>query len=126
MKIYYKVLYNILYMSLDFFLQMRKMYNSIEIHLTEIIEKYDKLIELTKKDIDVYDNENNRIIDVEYLRNFVNDYNNKQKEVLLCKKYIYDSLLSCCEHEYVTDTIDVDLEYSINIEYCVKCECNKE
>jgi hypothetical protein len=105
---------------------MRKMYNSIEIHLTEIIEKYDNLIELTKKDIDVYDNKNNRIIDIEYLRNFVNDYNNKKKQVLLCKKCIYDSLLSCCEHEYVTDTIDVDLEYSINIEYCVKCECNKE
>ena len=126
MKIYYKVLYNILYMSVDFFLQMRKMYNSIEIHLMEIIDKYDNLIELTKKDIDVYDNENNRIIDIEYLRNFVNDYNNKKKQVLLCKKYIYDSLLSCCEHEYVKDTIDVDLEYSINIEYCVKCECNKE
>ena len=113
-------------MSVAFFLQMRKMYNSIEIHLTELIDKYDNLIELTKNDIDVYDNENNRIIDIEYLRNFVNDYNNKKKQVLLCKKYIYDSLLSCCEHEYVKDTIDVDLEYSINIEYCVKCECNKE
>ena len=103
-------------MSVVFFLQMRKMYDSIETYLTVIIQKYDDLIEMS--------NEND--IDVEYLYDFLKDYNNKKNEILLFKKKINDQLLLCCDHEFVKDTVDFGLDSSLNIEYCVICECNKE
>ena len=103
-------------MSVDFFLQMRKMYDSIETYLTVIIQKYDDLIEMS--------NEND--IDVEYLYDFLKDYNNKKNEILLFKKKINDQLLLCCDHEFVKDTVDCGLDSSYSIEYCLKCECHKE
>ena len=48
---------------------------------------------------------------------------NKKKEFLeKINKYISDN----CEHEWVNDTIDIDVEKSQQITYCYKCETNKE
>ena len=48
---------------------------------------------------------------------------NKKKEFLeKINKYISDN----CEHEWVNDTIDIDVEKSKQITYCYKCETNKE
>lgn len=104
------------YSKVNFYLQMKKKYASIEIYLTNIISEYDDLINLS--------NDNN--VNTEYLRDFLEDYNNKKNEVLLLKKQINDELLSCCQHEFVKDTVDCGLDTSYNIEYCLKCECNKE
>jgi hypothetical protein len=95
---------------------MKKKYDSIENYLTNIISEYDDLINLL----------NYKNLDTEYLREFLEDYNNKKNEVLLLKKQINDQLLSCCDHEFVKDTVDCGLDSSYNIEYCLKCECNKE
>ena len=47
----------------------------------------------------------------------------KKKEFLeKINKYISDN----CEHEWVDDSIDIDVERSQNITYCNKCEKNKE
>ena len=48
----------------------------------------------------------------------------KQKKEFLEKinKYITDN----CDHEWVDDSIDIDVERSQNITYCNKCEKNKE
>jgi hypothetical protein len=102
--------------NVKFYLQMKKKYDSIENYLTNIISEYDDLINLL----------NYKNLDTEYLREFLEDYNNKKNEVLLLKKQINDQLLSCCDHEFVKDTVDCGLDSSYNIEYCLKCECNKE
>jgi len=48
---------------------------------------------------------------------------NKKKEFLeKINKYISDN----CEHEWIDDTIDIDVEKSQQITYCCKCETNKE
>ena len=48
---------------------------------------------------------------------------NKKKEFLeKINKYISDN----CEHEWVDDYIDIDVEKSQQITYCCKCETNKE
>mgnify|MGYP001176361945 CR=1 FL=1 len=48
---------------------------------------------------------------------------NKKKEFLeKINKYITDN----CDHEWVNDYIDIDVEKSQNITYCNKCEKNKE
>ena len=100
----------------NFFLQMRKKYDLIEKYLTSIIAEYDNLIKLST----------DANFDTEYLRDFLDDYNNKKIEIANLKKQINDQLLACCDHEFVKDTIDYGLDNTLNIEYCVKCECNKE
>ncbi len=102
-------------LNVNFYLQMKKKYTSIERYLTNIISEYDDLINLL----------NDKNLDTEYLREFLEDYNNKKIEVLLLKKQINDYLLSCCDHEFVQDTVDSGLDTYYNIEYCIKCECNK-
>ena len=102
--------------NVNFYLQMKKKYASIERYLTNIISEYDDLINLL----------NDKKLDTEYLRIFLEDYNNKKNEVLLFKKQINNQLLSCCDHEFIKDTVDCGLDGSYNIEYCLKCECNKE
>lgn len=48
---------------------------------------------------------------------------NKKKEFLeKINNYIYNN----CEHEWVDDYIDIDVEKSQQIRYCWKCEANKE
>ena len=98
------------------FLQMRKQYDLIEKYLIGIIAEYDNLIILS----------NDKNFDTEYLREFLHDYNNKKIEIANLKKQINDQLLACCDHVFVKDTIDYGLDHTLNIEYCVKCECNKE
>lgn len=48
----------------------------------------------------------------------------KQKKEFLEKinKYISNN----CDHEWINDSIDIDVEKSQNITYCNKCEKNKE
>ena len=102
--------------SVKCYLQIKKRYDLIERYLSNIISEYQDLINLS--------NDNN--LDTEYLREFLEDYSNKKNEVLLLKKQINDELLSCCQHEFIKDTVDCGIDSSYNIEYCLKCECNKE
>ena len=102
--------------NVKFYLQIKKKYDFIERYLTNIISDYDDLINLS--------NDNN--VDTEYLRYFLEDYNNKKNEVLLLKKQIKEELLLCCDHEFIHDTVDCGLDTSYSIEYCTKCECHKE
>ena len=102
--------------SVKCYLQIKKRYDLIERYLSNIISEYQDLINLS--------NDNN--LDTEYLREFLEDYSNKKNEVLLLKKQINDELLLYCDHEFVKDIVDCGLDGSYNIEYCLKCECNKE
>jgi hypothetical protein len=107
-------------MSVDFYLQIKKKYDYIEIYLGEIIKNYDDLIELFNN------NNSNNEVDNDIFTSFLDDYSNKKTQVLLMKKQINDQLMLRCKHEIISDTIDLDPEYSVNIKYCVKCECNIE
>jgi hypothetical protein len=102
--------------KVKFYLQMKKRYESIERFLENIISEYQDLINLS--------NDNN--VGTEYLRDFLKEYTAKKYEVLLLKQQINYDLNSCCQHDFIRDTIDSGLDSCYNIEYCVNCEFLKE
>lgn len=40
--------------------------------------------------------------------------------------YVQILIEKCCDHEWTTDTIDINPEKSVEICYCVKCEVTKK
>lgn len=42
------------------------------------------------------------------------------------KCYIRDKIINKCDHNWVNDTIDIDLDRSQKICYCIKCEVTKK
>jgi hypothetical protein len=61
--------------------------------------------------------------------NMVNDihaYNQLICNLETLKLSIENRIKNRCEHEWVKDTIDIDIERTQNICYCVKCEVTKK
>ena len=97
----------------NYLVKLRHSYNFIERYLDNIISEYVDLIKLS----------NNNKVNATNLQLFLNDYNKKKKEVLLMKEQINNTLMECCDHKFVTDTVDSGLDTSYSVEYCIKCEC---
>ena len=54
--------------------------------------------------------------------NALNIVKKKREYLSKINKYISEN----CDHEWVNDTIDIDVESTKDICYCYKCETNKE
>lgn len=49
------------------------------------------------------------------------------KQFLLYKKQYYNNKINeLCNHQYISDLIDIDLDRSIHIQYCMVCETTKK
>ena len=108
-------------MSIDFFLQSRKIYRCIEYNLKEIVELYKDFIELTEneeEDAPYYNKEN----DIEFLKRKKLDYEEKIKEIRDFKCFINTKIVSLCNHNMVDDSIDISPDLSKDIKYCTHCE----
>ena len=104
-------------MSVNYFLFLKKHFESIVSNLKETIDIYDDIIS--------YMNEQH-ISHIKY-------YMDRKKEHILnlnqTLKYIDNcnyQLKIICDHNFVKDTIDISPDKSVNIEYCTICECNKD
>jgi DNA-binding transcriptional regulator GbsR (MarR family) len=108
-------------MSLDYFLLSRKQYSNVLRELEEILANYDELNNIQKDNfiknnnfIEIFDNTNTKNIFI-LLKNHIQEF--KQ----MCDKEIE----TLCDHEFVYDMIDTDLDTSKNICYCKICEFTK-
>jgi F0F1-type ATP synthase beta subunit len=108
-------------MSLDYFLLSRKHYCNVLRDLDEILANYDELNTIQKDNfiknnnfIEIFDNTNTKNIFI-LLKNHIKEFKK------LCDKEIEN----LCDHEFVYDTIDTDLDTSKNICYCRICEFTK-
>jgi hypothetical protein len=97
----------------NYLIKMRRSYDFIERYLDNIINEYDDLIKLS----------NDNQVNATELQLFLNEYNKKKQGVLLMKEQINNTLMECCDHKFVTDTVDSGLDTSYSVEYCIKCEC---
>lgn len=89
----------------------KKQLNNIKSYLLEIVAIYEEI---------VHNNENNDILDNVF--NNIKDYNIKIDEINISIQEVNEMMISCCEHEFIDDSIDINCEKSQNIRYCSICE----
>lgn len=105
-------------MSLDYYLYCRKEYDDIINYLSEIVNKYELISDITISEIELEDEyydafkpEKNKIFFIEKLNNI------KQ-----LKKLCDVKILELCNHEFVNDFIDIGPDKFKCIKYCRICE----
>lgn len=103
--------------NIFFFLKMKNI-------LIEEVQLYNRLSSL-RNEINNLKSINN--IECEFLLKYNNilnlkNINNEMREqIVLLDKYI----TKYCNHQWITDYIDINIDNLINIEYCKICETNK-
>ena len=112
-------------MSIEYYLFCRKKYEDIINNLLDIINAHTSMIELLDDD---YDNGNvsDDTKDEYYLQkqNIMIFEDNLQKTMRL-KKDCNLKINCLCEHEFIDDVIDITLDESKHISYCVVCGYTK-
>lgn len=110
-------------MSIDYYLQSKKVYRNIRYHLKEIIDIYSEFIELTKAEENKYNY--NKEEDITTLQKIKTDYEDKLNEIFFYKDFVKSKITQLCNHEFIEDSIDITPDTSQNITYCNKCEYTK-
>lgn len=117
-------------MSLDYLLKMKSENDYINAYLKEINNNYSKMKEETlfylidtsiTSNLD-YSQYNKDLNEINQLLNSQNDH---IKQIMLLNEKVKQKIVSLCKHEWVSDTIDIDLDRSKTIEYCKICELSK-
>lgn len=98
-------------MSFILFLNKKNQLNKIKNCLLEIVSIYEDIIS---------NNENNDII-LDTVFSDIRDYNIRIEEISASIEEANKMMISCCEHEFIDDSIDIDCEKSQNIRYCHIC-----
>ena len=110
-------------MSVFFYIEMKKKNENLIKQLEETVHSYNEIMSCVNENCDY----NYVTID---LINFYNDLCVEcEKQIILLKKekkvndkYIYEK----CEHNFITDIIDINPEKEQTICYCTICELTKE
>jgi hypothetical protein len=56
------------------------------------------------------------------MENMKKNYEQEIEAINTLVQVANDKMVSCCQHDFVKDTIDIDCEKSQNITYCTICE----
>ena len=107
-------------MSFHYFLYSIKKYDTINIHLNEIINAYEEMIEYIKIQTD-NDETLNKKEEIKVCNMCKSMYKQQLEENMLHCKILTEMCQSLCEHEYVTDLIDLTPDTSKTVEYCSIC-----
>ena len=117
-------------MNINYILNMTSDNEYINSYLEEIKSinnrmKENSVIHLTDTSINVNEthiqlNKNTCIID-----DLLNEQNKHIQDLLLLTNKLSQCLIKMCDHEWFTDSIDIDLDRSKTIEYCKICGTTK-
>ena len=109
-------------MSLDYYLYCRKQYNDIIDYLTEIINKYDLISDVTTSEnelegtcYELFKPEHNKIFFID-----------RRRHIKQLKRICDWKIEELCKHNFVDDLIDISPDKSISISYCTICEYTKD
>ena len=112
-------------MSVEYFLHCKDKQEIIKVHLKEIIHTYDDLIK--KAETQPTQNEYNKDEDINLFITIQESYiKNLNETIAFCEALDKIITQTLCDHNYITDLIDITPEKSQNISYCQKCEHTKE
>ena len=107
-------------MSLIFFLSVKEKHTHISSCLSQIISTYEELQFLTDNMEETNENYN-KFEDLKMYKTLLNDYNSKLEVINIISNIVNDVINDLCEHNYIYDTIDIDLDRSKTICYCSIC-----
>jgi hypothetical protein len=108
-------------MSLEYYIFCKDRYQEIILHLENVIESYDLIIDCTnteeKLEMDYYN-----IFQPEHNKSFfINSLNHVKQLKNICDNKIN----KLCVHEFENDSIDITPDRSENITYCKLCGYTK-
>ena len=105
-------------MSINYQLFCRESYNKIIHNLDNIINIFEEIdacikeeTDLLKKDIVVSNQTHNKIF-----------FTNKKENITFLRDKCDKKLMEICNHNFIEDSIDIDIDRSKNIRYCTICE----
>lgn len=111
-------------MSVNYFLYAKNQHQNIKNYLEEITKIYEDMIQHT-----INENENlnifNKEEDIDLLTKLKDLYLSKINESIIFCKVLKDIACQVCNHNFITDTIDIDPDTSKQITYCTICEYTK-
>ncbi len=117
-------------MSLDYLLKMKNENDYTIAYLKEINNNFSKMKEETILNlIDTSLNVNEDVLQYNKHISEINDNLNQQDEYLrqliFLNEKLRTKLISICNHEWITDSVDIDPDRSQTIEYCKICQVSK-
>jgi hypothetical protein len=102
-------------MTPDVFFLFKKRLNAIQYNLLEITSIYNDII----SNNEVYDIPSSEMTKIETMKK---NYEREFGRITTLIQIENDKMVSCCQHDFVKDTIDIGCEKSQNITYCTICE----
>jgi hypothetical protein len=102
-------------MTPDVFFLFKKRFNAIQYNLLEITSIYNDII----SNSEVYDMSSSEMVKIE---NMKKNYEREIEDINTLIQVANDKMVSCCQHDFVKDTIDIGCEKTQNITYCTICE----
>ena len=102
-------------MTPDVFFLFKKRLNAIQYNLLEITSIYNDII----SNNEIYDILADEMLKIE---NMKTNYEREFEHITTLIQVENDKMVSCCQHDFVKDTIDIGCEKSQNITYCTICE----
>jgi hypothetical protein len=117
-------------MNIDYLLKMKNENDYNVAYLKEINNNYTKMKEETILNlIDTSLNVNEDVLQYNKHISEINDNLNQQDEhlrkLIFLNEKIRKKLISICNHEWITDSVDIDPDRSQTIEYCKICQATK-
>ena len=111
-------------MSVQYFLYSKKKYDAVNAHLNEIINAYEEMIEYISTQTENHPALNKKE-EIKVCDMYKSMYKQQLEENEMHCKILEDMCESLCEHEYVTDLVDLTPDTSKTVEYCSICLSSK-
>jgi hypothetical protein len=100
-------------MSINYYLFCKKSYDKIIYDLENIISIFEELDEFAKEE---------NVIVLQTQPHNKTFFNERKKHITILRSVCEKKISELCSHEFIEDTIDIDLDRSQNIRYCKICE----
>jgi hypothetical protein len=108
-------------MDINYFLLLRRKYSSILSYIDSIIDDFDEMHKFTKEYVTNKETNFSVILSPQENKEF---FIERKNHILNLKKICNQYIQNLCNHEFETDTIDINPDESKTISYCKFCEMN--
>jgi len=117
-------------MNIDYLLKMKNENDYTIAYLKEINSNYTKMKEETILNlIDTSLNVNENILQynkhITEINAILNQQDEHLRQLIFLNEKLRTKLISICNHDWITDSIDIDPDRSQTIEYCKICQATR-